>query len=43
MPPTIGIATVVRHLKGYSSRILGKRKFWAEGYSVFSVGDEDFH
>lgn len=42
IPPTIAISNVVRHLKGYSSRVLGKKKFWKEGYIVRSVGKEDF-
>ncbi|TGK15336.1 hypothetical protein EHO98_15535 [Leptospira stimsonii] len=42
LPPTIGVATVVRHLKVDLSRILGKSKFWSEGDSIYSVRDEDF-
>ncbi|MBM9501286.1 IS200/IS605 family transposase [Leptospira sp. 201903071] len=43
VPPTIGLASVVRRLKGYSSRILGKNTFWKKGYRIQTVGDKDFH
>ncbi|XDD49063.1 IS200/IS605 family transposase [Leptospira sp. WS92.C1] len=42
VPPTMGISYVAKHLKGYSSRRLGKKKYWGEGYYVRSVGDQDF-
>lgn len=42
IPPTITISNTVRHLKGYSSRVLGKKKFWKEGYLIQSIGEKDF-
>jgi putative transposase len=43
VPPTIGVPALVRRLKGYSSKILGRNTFWKKGYQIQTVGEKDFH